>query len=101
MSTISFVPKPLSFRDRVSAIWSILRGKRYLVNGTLELFKPYIVQVRFSSGQTVLYQTSSLDRLAGQAADAANLDVMDADYIRVIRRSDLAVLTEVITDVSV
>lgn len=103
MTTINTVPKGLTFREKASAIWSIVRNRRYRggTRSVLYTFKPYVVEATFHLGYetvVVLYQTSDLSNYSSRAAEAAEradgrLDLLGqaADNIRVINRKNLEV----------
>lgn len=58
--TVNTVPTPLRFGEAVREIWSILRGRRYRSASAptvLYTFKPYVVQVRYETGETVIFQS--------------------------------------------
>lgn len=58
--TVNTVPRPLRFGEAVREIWSILRGRRYRSASAptvLYTFKPYVVQVRYETGETVIFQS--------------------------------------------
>ena len=104
MTTIDTVPPPLTFREKMSAVWSILRNRRYRgrTESVLYTYAPYVVEAYFpaeegESAVRVVFQFNGRDH------DAAPRAVREADLregrepsnLRIIRRKDLSV-TQVI-----
>lgn len=60
MTTINTVPEPLSFREKASAIWSILRNQRWANRQqgtkTLHTYTPYIAEAYYKGGEHFIFQ---------------------------------------------
>jgi hypothetical protein len=100
MTTINTVPEPLSFREKVSAIWSIIRNQRYMgrTRTVLYTYQPYVAEAYFPATEDeeavkVIFQTTARDsQLLAQARREGDLRLTrEASNLRVIRRKDFSV----------
>lgn len=111
MTTINTVPEPLSFREKASAIWSILRNRRWKNSQqgmkTLHTFTPYIGEAYFKGGEHFIFQWYGsvegvkpgwfINRCLKQMPDdlmaetSLTVGIDELVNARLIRRSDWAV----------
>lgn len=112
MTTIDTVPRPLTFREKVQVIWSVLRNERWhstherhVPKRHLYTFQKHIAEAVFKGGYTFRFQWYGSDPelatpwgIVGKCRDLAEsrewLDEITEENLfsaRIIRRSDLAV----------